>query len=1242
MFHVQLARRGSLRQVLPRLLAFSLSHNIARKQKGRVSRSRLFAARSKSTGFALIIPLMLSSLSRSLAGPPVSSSWGHKVQINDPALAVEALAQGGRLVGDYGAYQLFDVPEFQVGLAADPRVQLRDEYNQVLLNAARLDTTRPEVQALRASAGDFEGKRIRLLQFAGPVQRGWHEALEACGVQIVAFVPHNAYLVYGDKASLRQVEALAAAPMPVQWEGPFLDDFKIPPAAKILEGKGPLRAMGPGLYALQLVADAAANAITAQLIEHLKVEPIARKEHVGEYLNIVVRLRRGDLRTLAGQPDVLSIQPYVQRRKFCERQDQILAGNLNGNVPLGPGYLAWLAGKGFTQAQFDASGFAVDVSDSGIDNGTTNPNHFGLHQQGGLANPGRVLYARLEGSPNAGSTNAGCDGHGTLNAHIVGGYDDLAGFPFADASGYHYGLGVCPFVTLGSSVIFDPDLFTNPSYNNLESDAWNSGARISNNSWGASTSGAYDIDAQNFDALVRDAEPPGSSHAAAGNQEMVIVFAAGNDGPNPQTVGSPGTAKNVITIGAADSVQPFGGADGSGVTDAQASSADEIVSFSSRGPCSDGRHKPDLVAPGTHVSGGVDQTANPGPDGTADACFNGTGVSGGPNSTLYWPANQQYYTASSGTSHATPGVSGACALVRQYFLNSSYAPPSPAMTKGYLMNSARYLNGNSAGGTLWSDSQGLGEADLGVAFDGTARILRDQLPADRFTASGQSRTFTGTIPDPTKPFRVTLAWTDAPGNTVGNAYNNDLDLTVSAGGKSYLGNVFQGSQSATGGSPDTRNNVESVFLPAGLSGSFVVQVIATDINSDGVPNNSDPLDQDFALVVYNATAATGPVISSAGSVLLAESCSPTNGAVDPGETVTMSFSLQNLGTANTANLVATLLATNGVSASAPPQYYGVLSPGGPAVSQPFSFTAQGLCGGLIAATFELRDGSTLLGNVAFSLRLGQAVPFVSLQQNFDTVAVPMLPSGWTTTASGGGSLWTTSAAAASTAPNAAFVPDAASIGLADLLSPVVSIASSAAEVVFDNCYDLEADTTYGVAYDGGVLELKIGNGAFTDILAAGGRFLSGGYNLGIDATLDNPLAGRAAWSGSSGGFITTRVSLPEAVAGQNIQLKWRLGTDTGNTSGGSSWYIDNIVVQDVSYACCATNPEIDGITVSRTNVTVSINSSAGYQYMLQYKDSLTDPQWLPLTAPAPGTGGSLILVDTNAPGVGRFYRVSAR
>jgi hypothetical protein len=155
----------------------------------------------------------------------------------------------------------------------------------------------------------------------------------------------------------------------------------------------------------------------------------------------------------------------------------------------------------------------------------------------------------------------------------------------------------------------------------------------------------------------------------------------------------------------------------------------------------------------------------------------------------------------------------------------------------------------------------MGEVNLGVAFDGVPRFLRDQLEADKFTGTGQRRAFVGQVVDSTKPLRVTIAWTDAPGSTAGAAYNNNLDLVVIIGGNSYKGNVFKGQYSTTGGKADLKNNVENVFLPAGVTGDFIVLITAANINSDGVPNEEPSLDQDFALVIYNGTATSKPTVT---------------------------------------------------------------------------------------------------------------------------------------------------------------------------------------------------------------------------------------------------------------------------------------------------------------------------------------------------------------------------------------------
>jgi hypothetical protein len=294
------------------------------------------------------------------------------------------------------------------------------------------------------------------------------------------------------------------------------------------------------------------------------------------------------------------------------------------------------------------------------------------------------------------------------------------------------------------------------------------------------------------------------------------------------------------------------------------------------------------------------------------------------------------------------------------------------MTKALLMNSARYMDGVGANDTLPSNNQGMGEVNLNSYFDifSTAHSFHDEVPAETFTASGQQRVITGTVNDIAKPFRITLAWTDAPGPTSGNAFVNNLDLEVTVGGNTYKGNVFSGASSATGGTADTRNNVESVFIPAGVSGSFVVKVKATNIAGDGVPNNAQPLDQDFSLVVYNATEAPLHVIATGATAITAESCAPSNNAIDPGETVTINFDLANVGTANTTSLVATLQATGGVTSPSGPQNYGAVIAGGSAVTRPFTFTVGSTCGNNLTATFQLQDGASNLGNVTFTFLTG--------------------------------------------------------------------------------------------------------------------------------------------------------------------------------------------------------------------------------------------------------------------------------
>src|SRR6266536_2369497 len=140
--------------------------------------------------------------------------------------------------------------------------------------------------------------------------------------------------------------------------------------------------------------------------------------------------------------------------------------------------------------------------------------------------------------------------------------------------------------------------------------------------------------------------------------------------------------------------------------------------------------------------------------------------------------------------------------------------------------------------------------------------------------------------------------------------------------------------------------------------------------------------------IFNACLQGVPIIAAAGSTLVAESCSPANGAIDPDENVTLNFKLMNNGGGGTTNLVATLQATGGVTSPSGPQNYGSIPPGGMA-ERAFSFTANGTCGGTITATLQLQDGANDLGTVTFTFTLGALGGATTATYSSGNIAVPI-------------------------------------------------------------------------------------------------------------------------------------------------------------------------------------------------------------------------------------------------------------
>lgn len=876
------------------------------------------------------LPLQQTTLNVAVASSPladtstaVKETGGRKIIVNstDKQTLVSLAESGATLLVDYGSFSLWKVAESQVSAASKlAKVSVPEGLDNIALRDSTIDTVQGVNEA--AIPTNFRqtfsaATQMWMVQFIGPVKGEWLEGLEKSGLSIVSYMPNNAYVVWGDGVAIDNLASAAKKSGVIQWTGAYHPAYRIAPALK-----------------RQTALPSTSQAVTIQFyntgqlrlslsrLEKLGGELINQPEEVLNLVNVTVNLPSSRIAQVGGWADVFNIEPWQAPKMHDEAQGQIIAGNITTSggkviplVPSSTSYLSWLASKGFPTdpAQYPV----VDVVDDGIDNGSATPIHPDFYNFGLKTNTDRLIY---NNNCTNDATANGVAGHGNLNAGIVGGYNDKSGSPYKDARGFNRGLGISPYGRIAGTKMFSnagSSTFANcgGSYSTMVRASYNSGANITSNSWGAGSTGAYGAGGQAYDALTRDA-----SSSVAGNQQMLHVFAAGNDGSGAKTIGSPGTAKNVLTVGATENVRDQGISDG--CAEANGDSADDMATFSSRGPTADSRIKPDIVAPGTHVQGPASQ----------DPGFNGTGVCGGSGNSTTGPAryypfpsstnsseniSQNLYTWSSGTSHSTPAAAGAASLVYNYYqrvLNPGQIP-SPAMLKGLIINSARYLNGVSTGDTLPSNNQGWGDINMGNLFDTTPSqycVLLDQ--SVTFSATGQTYLKDCQVLDTTKPVRISLVWTDAPGSTTGNSYVNNLDLDVTRSGQTYKGNVFSGAFSATGGSYDVRNNVESVFFPAGTSGNFSIKVTATNIAGDGIPNSGTTRDQDFVLIVSNAQPATSqgtPTLVSAGTSFTDTAPDGNgNGIIEPGETITLHSTLSNQGNASATGINSTLSTSN--------------------------------------------------------------------------------------------------------------------------------------------------------------------------------------------------------------------------------------------------------------------------------------------------------------------------------------------
>ncbi len=627
-----------------------------------------------------------------------------------------------------------------------------------------------------AQPGVERERGLFLVQFRGPVQPEWRDQLAGVGATLLRYVPEDAFVVRFDRAGPGLVRALPF----VQWVGPYRPEHKVHPLVA-------RRGDSPDVSIL-LAPGAAPNDLAAAKNAFRRLQQESRSRF-GAILR--GQLAPGQLRRLADSDSVLWIEPAPQIKLFDETSCDIVAGP-------GSAHTTTIHERGY-----DGANVTVAVADSGLNTGTI----VGMHPD--LA--GRVVaFYHSDGLDDASDEHS----HGTHVAGIVAG-DGTVGE--VDDLNSLYGLGVAPGANIVAQRIFDGlgAYFPPSSFGDLTSHAVNNGADIGSNSWGEDTHGRYDLSAAEFDGLVRDADV-----LTPGDQQYILEFSAGNAGPGFQTIGSPAVGKNVIATGAAQNnrFDFFIYAEGQ----------EAMADFSSRGPCEDGRIKPDLVAPGTWIASLRSELAN---DDNA------------------WASISPFYMYQGGTSQAGPHVSGAAAVFVQYYTENYGAKPSPALVKAALINSAVDMDDSIETAPAPNNDEGWGRLDL-TELIGSAKTY-DFVDQSVLLTSGQVHERRLIVASSDAPLKITLTYTDVPGFPGAlPALVNDLDLEVTApDGTAYRGNQFdEGESIPNAGGRDAINNVEGVHLFEPTPGEYIVRVRGRNVVEDA-RIDSPAIDQDFALVI---------------------------------------------------------------------------------------------------------------------------------------------------------------------------------------------------------------------------------------------------------------------------------------------------------------------------------------------------------------------------------------------------------
>ncbi len=603
--------------------------------------------------------------------------------------------------------------------------------NEITRNAGELKIESKEGLSLRSASlvkklSELNSSsKLVIIQLDGPVQEEWEKKLEDAGAELGDYIPDFAFVAkLRDKKDRQEILKLSF----VKRVTPFHSAYKLDPElAKELDSKKRQKVVVVGFDKKNDISKTAKT--VASKLDDVQRSSVKRIATVSATGNEIEKLLESD--------DVIAIVPVNERHY----SNDVARGIIHSDV---------LASTGYT-----GKNQIVGVADSGLDTGKISTLHPDLAD--------RVKKLIAVGRPNDPSDMGG---HGT---HVAG---SIVGTGKASDGKIK---GMAPDAKLVFHSMDDKDQQLTGDLYKMWTEAYQEGARIHSDSWGTEDFGEYGYESKIADTFLWE------------HKDMTALFAAGNQGERGwYTVGSPATAKNVISVGASENYRPD-----YTISD----NINDIAYFSSNGPTADNRLKPDIVAPGTFI---LSTRSSLAPDDS------------------FWDVYDKYYAFMGGTSMATPILAGGTAQVRQFLQDSGNKNPSSALIKSMLLTGADYIPEISL------FTQGFGRANLEAAIQTTF------VDESKGLATGGNASYTINVTDTTKPFIVTLAWTDYPASLIAQrTLVNDLNLVaVSPSGKVYNGNDF--------GDPpfddhvDNLNNVEQIYCTP-EKGNWTVKVTGYNI-----------------------------------------------------------------------------------------------------------------------------------------------------------------------------------------------------------------------------------------------------------------------------------------------------------------------------------------------------------------------------------------------------------------------------